>query len=218
MQGRGARCAIGSDGHERRVVHNGGMPKISAPTVAEHRANRHAALVRAGEEVLREEGLAGVTPGRVVARAGLSRSSFYDYFASKDDLLIAIARHAIEQWNSEIDAALAEVDAGLPALRKFIESTMRMTADGRHDIANAVREANLSPSSMDDLMAFHDKLIGPVVSILSELGVPSPQVKAMYVQGLLNSGVQMVSHGCDPNSVADEVFQIVTKGVVQEDS
>ena len=54
------------------------MPKISAPTVAEHRAMQRAALVRAGEEVLLAAGLAGVTPRSVCERAGMSRSSFYD--------------------------------------------------------------------------------------------------------------------------------------------
>lgn len=54
------------------------------------------------------------------ARA-LSRSSFYDYVATKDDLLVAIAIpiDAIERWDREIGEALADTEPGLAELRRF---------------------------------------------------------------------------------------------------
>src|SRR5689334_23437274 len=122
------------------------MPKISAPTVAAHRAAQRAALLRSGEGLLLEGGLAAATPRAVCERAGLARSSFYDYFATKDDLLVAIAIDAIERWDAEIERMLSHVEPGLAELRRLIDATMEMTADGRHAIAGALREADLSPS------------------------------------------------------------------------
>lgn len=189
------------------------MPKISAPTVAEHRATRHAALLRAGEAALLEAGLSGVTPRSVCERAGLARSSFYDYFATKDDLLVAIATDAMERWDAEVEHALADCEPGLPELRRFVEATMEMTAAGKHAIASTLRDANLSPSRFDDLMALHDALLRPVVRVLTDIGAPTDGSTTMLVQGVLGAGIQLVSHGMDPKSVANDVYRLLTNGI-----
>ncbi len=190
------------------------MPKISAPTVAEHRAMQRAALVRAGEEVLLEAGLAGVTPRSVCERAGMSRSSFYDYFSTKDDLLVAIAIDAIERWDAEIEEALAGVEPGLPQLRAFVDATMAMTAEGKHAIAGVLREADLSPSRLEDLMTLHDALLRPVLRVLGDVGVSEPQRAAVLVEGVLGAGIRLVSHGNDHRAVAEDVYRMLTEGLV----
>ena len=98
-----------------------GAQRQTALTVAEHRAAQRAALLRAGEAPLLEAGVAGTNARAVCERAGLSRSSFYDYFATKDDLLVAIAIpiDAIERWDREIGEALADTEPGLAELRRF---------------------------------------------------------------------------------------------------
>lgn len=189
------------------------MPKISAPTVAEHRAAQRVALLGAGEAVLLESGLAGVNPRSVSERAGLARSSFYDYFATKDDLLVAIAIAAIERWDVEIEQALDGVEPGLPELRRFVEATMAMTAEGKHAIAGALREADLSPSRMDDLMVLHDALMRPLLRVLADLGLGESRSAAFLVQGVLGAGIQLVSHGVDHRTVADDVFGLITRGL-----
>lgn len=189
------------------------MPKISAPTIVEHRASQRAALLRAGEEALVATGLSSVTPRSVTERAGLARSSFYDYFSTRDDLLVAIAIDAIERWDVEIEERLSDVEPGLPELRAFIDATMAMTAEGRHAIAGALRDADLSPSSYDDVMTLHDALLRPVVRVLGDLGLEASTSTVMLVQGVLGAGVQLVTHGVDHRAVAGDVFRLLTRGL-----
>ncbi|GGI44970.1 AcrR family transcriptional regulator [Agromyces flavus] len=189
------------------------MPKISAPTVAEHRAAQRAALVEAGGRILVEDGMAGITARTVTERAGLARSSFYDYFPSKDDLLVAIAIDVFAAWDAEIEQALAEVEAGLPKLRALVDATMAMTADGRHDLAGALREADLHPSRYEDLMVMHDALLRPLVQVLADAGEAEPERSAMLVQGVLGAGIQLVTHGVDHRQVAADVYRVLTQGV-----
>lgn len=189
------------------------MPKISAPTVAEHRAKRRAALLLAGETILREEGLTGITPGSVTEQAGLSRSSFYDYFDAKDDLLAAMAIDAFEQWGDAVDAAMSRVAPGLPALQVVVEVTLSRAADGKHAIAGALQEANLAPSRMEDLMAMHTTLLRPIEQILADMAIPEPATMAMIVQSVLNVGVQLVAHGVDPQQAGARVFAFMTRGL-----
>ncbi len=189
------------------------MPKISAPTVAEHRAAQRAALIRAGEAVLLESGLTGVAPRSVCERAGLARSSFYDYFAARDDLLVAIAIDAIERWDAEIEQELATAEPGLAQLRRFVDATMAMTAAGKHEIAGALREADLAPSRMEDLLALHDALMRPLARILGDLGLSTSRSALMLAQGVLGAGVRLVSHGMDHRTAADDVFHLLTEGL-----
>lgn len=188
------------------------MPRISAPTVAEHRAAQRAALIRAGEAVLLEVGVTGVTPRSVSERAGLRRSSFYDYFAHKDDLLVAIAIDAIERWDAELESALAETEPGIPRLRAHVEATMVMTAEGGHAIAGSLRDAQLSPSSHDDVRALHDAALRPLAAVLAELGAADPNTTAL-VHGLLGTGMDLVAQGREPARVADDVIRMLTRGL-----
>ncbi|MCD9153550.1 TetR/AcrR family transcriptional regulator [Aeromicrobium duanguangcaii] len=187
------------------------MPKISAPTVGAHREAQRAALLRAAEDLLKETGLSAVSPRSVSERAGLSRSSFYDYFPSKDDLIVAIAIEAFDRWNQELYDAMKPVDPGLPRLRALIDATMQMTADGDHRVASSLRQAELSPTQFEHLMALHDMLLRPVAEVLAELGVPERFV--YLAQGALMSGVQLVQRGVDPAQTADDVFVVLTAGL-----
>lgn len=189
------------------------MPKISAPTVAEHRAAQRAALVRSAEQVLLEGGLAGVTARAVTERAGLSRSSFYDYFSSRDDLLVAIAIDALERWGQEIDAALVGVIPGRDQLRVFVEETMRMTGDGEHRIAGILRQADLAPSKFEDVMALHDVIMRPLLMVVTDLGVANPRRAAALAQGVLSSGMQLVEHGVAPADAAADVYRLLIGGL-----
>src|ERR1044071_5681440 len=74
------------------------MPRIDAPTVAEHRANQERALLDAARAVLLAHGPQAVTPATVGAAAGLARSSVYKYFRSGDEILSRIVADALAEW------------------------------------------------------------------------------------------------------------------------
>ncbi|QIK71520.1 TetR/AcrR family transcriptional regulator [Propioniciclava coleopterorum] len=188
------------------------MPRISAPTVAEHRSAQRAALVRAAVEILLADGVAAAVPRAVCERAGLSRTSFYDYFPSRDDLLIAVAIDAFDAWDREIEAALAAAPAD-GRLRTYVEQTLAMVADGKHQLANALREAQFAPSHLEDLMTLHDALVRPLVQVLAEQGVPAPERHAQYVNGLIGAAIAGVEHGLDPAVAAREVTAILAGGL-----
>lgn len=189
------------------------MPKITAATVAEHRVAQRAALIRAGEQVLLDAGLAGFHPTSVSKRAGMARSSFYDYFATKDDLLVAIAIQAMARWSAQMEQALEDVQPGLPQLKAFVGATMRMAADGEHRLAEIVREAYLSPTSMDDLMALHQALLAPVERVLTDVGADASRTSVTLVQGVLSAGVQLVGHGASHDDVTRDTYRMLTAGL-----
>ena len=63
------------------------MPKV-AYTEAERQSIRQE-LVSAGLELMAEQGLRATTVEQIYSRVGISRSFFYSFFPTKEDLIIA---------------------------------------------------------------------------------------------------------------------------------
>lgn len=189
------------------------MPKITAPTVAEHRVAQRAAVMAAARAIIAEHGVAAVTPRAVSERAGLARSSFYDYFPSRDDLLAAIAIEAFERWAEELDASIAAAPPGRARLHAYVEATIRMTADGKHDLATELQQAELSPKSYDAVMEMHDTLTAPLHNLLVDLGLPRDPIVPTLVQGVITAGMQLVSHGMTVEETVAAVTRLLDGGV-----
>lgn len=191
----------------------GAMPRISAATVAEHRAAQRAAILAAGEAIIRESGAAAVTPRAVGERAGLARSSFYEYFPSRDDLLAAIALEAFEAWAEEIGAAMSAAARGRPRLHAYVEATMRMAADGKHELATELQQIEISPASLETIMAMHERLIAPLRSALEEAGVADIARQGELVQGLITAGLHIVRRGTPADEVSASIVAVLDGGV-----
>ncbi|MFB2597433.1 TetR/AcrR family transcriptional regulator [Herbiconiux sp. P17] len=189
------------------------MPKINAPTVAEHRVAQRGALIAAAEAIIAEGGVTAITPRAVCERAGLGRSSFYEYFPSKDDLLAAIAMQAFEEWAAELEAAMAAAGPGRERLHAYVEATIRMTADGKHTLATGLQQTDLSPKSFEAIMAMHDTLAAPLRNLLESLQVPNAATQAALVQGVVNAGMQLVGHGVTAQDVTASVNALLDRGV-----
>ncbi|MBI1349885.1 MAG: TetR family transcriptional regulator [Actinomycetales bacterium] len=88
------------------------MPRIAADTVARNRELRMSALMDAASTALMGNGR--FTVDEVTSAAGLSRSAFYEYFASADDLTNAVLSRELDAMLVEL-AAVDEMDAPVSA-------------------------------------------------------------------------------------------------------
>lgn len=70
------------------------------------------------------DGYAGASVSAVIAHAGVSRPTFYDYFADKDDCFIAVQRDSAERLLAQIRDAVAQAppeQAPMAAVRGLLE-------------------------------------------------------------------------------------------------
>lgn len=79
------------------------------------------AILRAAAQVFSARGYAGTTTNHIAERAGVSIGSLYEYFPSKDALLVAL----LEAHVAEGAKILGEVWAGLNTARDFHEVVRR---------------------------------------------------------------------------------------------
>src|SRR5258708_6737755 len=92
-----------------------------------HRADNRERLIAAGYTVLSEKGYEATTVKVVAHVAGVSPGLFHYYFASKDELLLAVLREAGERYGrmmQELRAAVPAdhfLEAALDALRERVK-------------------------------------------------------------------------------------------------
>jgi len=169
------------------------MPKITAATVAEHRAHQHRAVLDAAAELITESG--GHIPplAEIAAKVGLARSSIYQYIASSTDLIVQLLLDVIPVWNNTLAEQLAAAgDDPAKRLGVYVEGTFRLFADGLHaplmNAARTVPEAFAHPR----VRAEHDSLLPRVRGLLA--GPDSDGATALIlIDAAIQRGAELVA-------------------------
>lgn len=103
----------------------GPAPDLPGTTYARGRmprAVREARMVAAAERLFSERGYQGVSMDEIAGASGISKPMLYDYFGSKEGLLLACVERARGRLFEEIAAAVRAADRPEAALRAGIEA------------------------------------------------------------------------------------------------
>ena len=163
------------------------MPKISAPTVAEHRANRLRALLEAARDLVAEQGPDALTLSALAAQVGLSRPSLYEYFRSRDDLVAAMVEDELPRWIEELENEVHRYLDPAQRIAAFVRAQLHMLTDGRHTAAVVLAGHALGDTAQERTMAEHARLFAPLLTALTELEVDQPELRARLVQGVVTA-------------------------------
>lgn len=172
------------------------MPRISKSTLAEHRAARERALLDAAHELLTETGEAPAL-SQVAERAGLARTSIYQYFASKQELLQAMVRDVYPRWTHRISSAMEQAPTEADRLMAYAVANVSLVAEGAHAVGSAL--AALAPGEELDEQAtrMHREVQEPLVQTLERLEVESPAAVAELVNAVVHGATLLLESGQD---------------------
>ena len=95
------------------------------------RAVREAQMVAAAERLFSERGYHGVSMDEIAAASGISKPMLYEYFGSKEGLLLACVERARGRLFEEIAAAVRAADDPHKALRAGIEAFIAFADEQR---------------------------------------------------------------------------------------
>ncbi|WP_433430848.1 TetR/AcrR family transcriptional regulator [Nonomuraea sp. CA-141351] len=190
------------------------MPRISAATVADHRASQHAALLTAAMEILVAEGPAGLTPAAVGARVGLARSSVYRYFSSTAGILAQLVEDAIPRWATRLEDASSQADGLRERVRAFGAVTLSFVTHPDYALLRALSSVELPQECRDRLDQLHETLIGPLSAILSDAGCPHPELVAHLGWSILGEGQRQLAGGADPTVVTETTLTVLCRAVL----
>lgn len=135
------------------------------------RARAHARsdrFVAAATELLREKGSTDFTVQEVVERSRMSIRTFYKYFASKEDLMVAVSETVVaREAVPRLEARIEKHRDPLLRLRAFIEALVELTAETTQPVARmlASHQNRLAESRPADLA----RAMRPQLDLLVEL-------------------------------------------------
>ncbi|MGJ6981227.1 TetR/AcrR family transcriptional regulator [Aestuariimicrobium soli] len=181
------------------------MPRIDAPTVAEHRAIVRERLIDAAEQLLRSGQPEGLTAGAVTKAAGIARNSIYRYVDSVDDLPALVLERHLPAWTRAVDEALAGVTEPGERIRRWVRANIDQAALTGHGwMMNAARTWKVSPAVQPVMDAAHASMRDVVGDAWHELTADeaTAQASAALTRGLLESAFRQVDAGADPDLVA----------------
>ncbi len=192
------------------------MPKIRAATVAEHRQLQQAALLDAARVLLAEGGREALNFGALAARTGLARSSVYEYFRSKSELVEALCTVDLPLWAAEIEAGMAAREGAAERVEAYVRGQLALAADPVHRAVVAVAEYELDDSARARIRAAHTGLTAMVVRTLEELGHARPAVAASLLQGVVEAAVRQIERAretTDSAEIADAAVRFALDGL-----
>lgn len=192
------------------------MPRITAPTVTEHRDQRRADLVAAGQELLVTEGPDAVTMTAVAARAGLSRTAVYEYFTSADELLAVVLSDQMVLWREALRQRLhaASFETGdLDTVRIYVEVAMGLVADGDHSLLVLLTMHTLAKDVRHRLSAAHAAVAAHVGEALAQIGIRDVDQATNYVHAAIEAAARRLTPGQDARAEIAAVAAFTVAGV-----
>ena len=188
------------------------VPKISAPSIAEHREARRDALLVAATQLM----LSGTpfTVAQVASEVGLSRSAVYEYYASAADLIADVLVDEMALWVDEISPMVEAESEPLARIETWVRGVLGYVKDGRHVLVKSAGSVELPEARRVQVTSMHRELVAPLVQALTELEVPDIRQYSAFCWGVLDSAIMRVeSQGCDAVAEGDAVMVFITSGV-----
>lgn len=189
------------------------MPKIVTETLAQHRDWRRGQLIEAAAAIALESGGAAVTVAAVAARAGLSRTSVYEYFASSADLAADLVIEELKLFADELAKISAEGTTSIESIDLWIAGSLQYIADGRHLLAKALNAIDLPRNRSAAIGAAHGALLAPLRARLEELSVRDVNFALSLIQSTTDGASRRIERGDDAESVISSTREFCIAGL-----
>ncbi|HEY8514118.1 MAG TPA: TetR/AcrR family transcriptional regulator [Candidatus Binatia bacterium] len=182
------------------------------------------AILQAAARVFATSGYARTTTNHIARRAGVSIGSLYEYFPSKDAILVALTERHVDEAERTLAAELAAVRASrlpLPdVVRRLVDVMVALHArdPGLHRVL--FEEAPLPPRLRARVTALEQAMASEVAKLLEEHGVPpaeAPIAARLAAEVLESLTHRLVVHddaapraAASPNSTFEQQAQEMT--------
>ncbi|MEO3786300.1 TetR/AcrR family transcriptional regulator [Actinocorallia sp. B10E7] len=171
------------------------MPKIQAATVVEHRAMQRRAILNAARDILAQGGSETPSLAAVAKRTGLARSSIYQYFSSKDDLLEAVIVDMFPRWAAYVTARVEEADTPADRALAYVDANLHLVASGEHAIARGLASFARAEVLAESSKVLHDQLRTPLDEALIALGCDDPGTMGELIQAVVQRASVLLENG-----------------------
>ena len=173
------------------------MPRIETETRAEHRDWRRSQLIDAAASIAMESGGAAITVAAVAQRAGLSRTSVYEYFGSGSELVADLVIDELGSFAETLNAAVADCADAECIVTCWVKGALTYIADGRHLLAKALNATAMPQSRSQQIGVAHRALMAPLVKAVTDLGIKDAHRALSFIQAITDASTKRIESGHD---------------------
>jgi AcrR family transcriptional regulator len=181
------------------------MPRIRAASIDEHKALTRASLLTSAKALIAEAGTAEIPMAEIALSAGVGRTTLYDYFIDRDDLIATLVEAELPGVIEDLIAAgsstggagdrladlagrTVEFVASDPVLGLILHREVgRMGSDAQHRIRAA--HSQLAEAMMG---LYHEGVMG------GEFREMPPDLAGRFIQDAIMSAAKSVISADDP--------------------
>ena len=172
-------------------------PKIQAATIVEQRAMRQRQLIDAALAIALESGAASITVGAVAQRAGLARSSIYEYFSSSADLIADLVIEELALYQKRLSHAVIGTQDPYQHIELWIAEALQYVVDGRHMLIKRLNAETIPEFRRDEISQGHRNLMTTISAPLQEIGLIDIRGAMSYLQNTIEAASVRIESGSD---------------------
>ena len=172
-------------------------PKIQAATIVEQRAMRQRQLIDAALAIALESGAASITVAAVAQRAGLARSSIYEYFSSSADLIADLVIEELALYQKRLSQAVIGTQDPYQHIELWIAEALQYVVDGRHMLIKSLNAATIPEFRRDEISQGHRNLMTTISAPLQEIGLTDIRGAMSYLQNTIEAASVRIESGSD---------------------
>ncbi len=172
-------------------------PKIQAATVVEQRQMRQRQLIDAALSIALESGAANITVAAVAKRAGLARSSMYEYFSSSADLIADLVIEELALYQERLAQAVKGTEDFYQHIELWIAAALQYVVDGRHMLIKSLNAATIPEFRRDEISQGHRNLMTTISAPLQEIGLTDIRGAMSYLQNTIEAASVRIESGSD---------------------
>lgn len=183
------------------------MPRIAAPTLAEHRAMQIRTLRSTVRSLLRENPETPPTLAEIASHAGLSRSSLYQYVSSRDELLLDSLMESAPRWRALCAEAIATAATPVEEALTFLDAALELLVGPERGLAGTLlcRWPEERRAQAEEARA---EFLGPLRESLAGVPAADPDAAAEFLTGLTVTAAHRVLAGAPLEHTRTQVAAI----------
>lgn len=199
-------------------------------TVKSLKEARREQILKSAEKVFSEKGFQNSTISDVAKETGVSDTTIYEYFSSKEDLLFSIPRDGIELSKQMLDSHLSYINGASNKLRGMIYHLCKFYQDNPYFASISLMTLKTNKKFMEtdiykDLIEYY-KIMTNVIKEGMQNGELKSEIDPYFVRSVLIGSVEFITirwlmYGCpmdktQPILNVDPLFKLVMSGAKKD--
>jgi len=188
------------------------MPRIRATSIDEHKALTRSALLDSAKVLISDAGTAEIPLGEIALAAGVGRTTLYDYFTDRDDLIATLVEEELPGVVEALIAAAPHTGSAGERLAALAMGTVEFVASDPVLGLILHREVGrMGLEAQQRIRAAHSNLADAIVGLYFE-GVRSqefrempPELAGRLIQDTIMSAAKSVIAAPDPQERIETV-------------